>query len=131
MIENNLIAGIKFVLFVDTNVDVEKLYSTFWIAANNIDPMRDSKILNSPQSGQYVVAFDAGMKTYSADKFERDWPNIVVSDDKTIALVDEKWNKYGIGEFIKSPSLTFKTQIFNQSAIASLTTKNSNLGKKN
>ncbi len=48
--------------------------------------------------------------------FNRDWPNIIVADDETIKAVDEKWNQLGIGDFIPSPSLKFKGQLYGEEA---------------
>ena len=42
----------------------------------------------------------------------RDWPNIIIPDDKTIKSIDNKWNKLGIGEFIHPPSIKFKPLFF-------------------
>jgi len=52
------------------------------------------------------------------DNFQRDWPNIIVADDETIAAVDEKWKELGLGGFLPSPSLKFKDQLYGEEAIA-------------
>ena len=38
------------------------------------------------------MGFDGTLKTKEFDDFYRDWPNIIIADDKTITSVDEKWN---------------------------------------
>ena len=38
--------------------------------------------------------------------------------DQTIASVDKKWPDLNIGEFIKSPSLKFKAQMYGAEAVA-------------
>jgi hypothetical protein len=38
-------------------------------------------------------------------------------DTKTIELVDKKWESYGIGEFVKSPSLKFQKLIVGSDAV--------------
>ena len=57
------------------------------------------------------------MKTADLDSFHRDWPNILSSDDKTIARIDEIWPRLGLGKFIPSPSLKFKSQVYNSGAV--------------
>jgi len=52
------------------------------------------------------------------DNFQRDWPNIIVADDKTIKIIDAKWNQLGIGKFIPSPSLKFKGQLYGEKAVS-------------
>jgi 4-hydroxy-3-polyprenylbenzoate decarboxylase len=46
-------------------------------------------------------------------------PNIIVADDATIMAVDAKWNDLGIGNFISSPSLKFKDQMYGEEAVVS------------
>ena len=52
------------------------------------------------------------------DDFHRDWPNILVSDQKTIERVDAIWDKLGLGKFIKSPSLKYAQQLYKGGAVA-------------
>lgn len=66
-----------------------------WIAAGNIDAMRDIQIVD----GELVM--DARSKLGTGF---RPFPNVVTSDIATIELVDRRWAEYGIGEFIESPS---------------------------
>jgi 4-hydroxy-3-polyprenylbenzoate decarboxylase len=40
-----------------------------------------------------------------------------VASDATIKAVDEKWDKLAIGEFIASPSLKFKSQLYGEEAV--------------
>ncbi|HRF23020.1 MAG TPA: hypothetical protein PLR98_02620 [Chitinophagaceae bacterium] len=49
------------------------------------------------------MGLDGTRKTKEYDNFQRDWPNIIVADDKTITAVDAKWDRLGIGSFIASP----------------------------
>ena len=62
------------------------------------------------------IGFDGTRKTKEFDNFNREWPNIIVADDETIKRVDEKWNQLNIGEFISSPSLKFKDQLYGEEA---------------
>ncbi len=69
-----------------------------WILLANSDPSRDIVVEQS------IVKIDARSKELE----KRDFPNIVTMDDVTIELVDSRWAEYGIGEFLKSPSLKYK-----------------------
>ena len=94
-----------------------------WGFLNNVDPRRDhfNKKKNSTRNyGDYnaFIGFDGTNKTREFDDFYRDWPNIIVADDKTIKSIDEKWNSLGLGEFISSPSLKFKDQMYGEEAVA-------------
>ena len=64
------------------------------------------------------MGFDGTLKTKELDDFYRDWPNIIVADDETIESVDEKWDTLGLGDFIPSPSLKFKDQMYGEEAVA-------------
>lgn len=63
------------------------------------------------------MGLDGTIKTKEFDNFQRDWPNIIVSDEATIQSVDAKWPQLGLGEFLPSPSLKFKGQIYGEEAI--------------
>jgi 4-hydroxy-3-polyprenylbenzoate decarboxylase len=66
------------------------------------------------------LGLDGTIKTKSMDGFSRDWPNIIVADDATIRSVDEKWSALGIGEFLPSPSLRFKAQMYGEEAVVDI-----------
>lgn len=117
------IEGIKMILFVDELIDVHDLTVTLWRFCNNLDPRNDALILkrNLIQNSENLVScigLDGTTKTEEWDDFKRDWPNIIVADDSTIQSVDSKWNTLGLGDFIPSPSLKFKTQMMGEEAIA-------------
>ncbi len=117
-------AGIKMILFVEHTVDVMDLPSALWRFCNNLDPKRDSFIIHQPsgQPGKYIggIGMDGTLKTKVLDGFERDWPNIIVADDATIAKIDAKWNELNVGPFIASPSLKYKHQIYGEEAVVEL-----------
>ena len=87
---------------------------------SNQQPVTDNQQLttNKQQPTHYFacIGFDGTRKTKEWDDFHRDWPNIIVADDATIQCVDEKWNQLGLGNFISSPSLKFKSQMYGQEA---------------
>ena len=117
------IRGIKMILYVEHTVDANDLATTLWRFCNNLDPRRDHILSQrSTINGQLTASmgFDGTRKTKEFDDFHRDWPNIIVADDSTIKAVNEKWDKLGIGKFIPSPSLKFKSQMYGEEAVVSM-----------
>ncbi|NOT51229.1 MAG: menaquinone biosynthesis decarboxylase [Chitinophagaceae bacterium] len=117
-------AGVKMILYVEHTVDANDLPTALWRFCNNLDPKRDHIIYRStsnfkPQTSNHwsCMGFDGTRKTKEFDDFHRDWPNIIVADDKTIKAVDNKWSELGIGEFIPSPSLKFRGQLYGEEAV--------------
>ena len=118
----NELDGVKMILYVEHTVDAEDLPVALWRFCNNLDPKRDSILWQGTSSAdssknRACMGFDGTIKTKEFDNFQRDWPNIIVAADETIAAVDAKWNNLGLGEFIPSPSLKFKAQMYGEEAI--------------
>jgi 4-hydroxy-3-polyprenylbenzoate decarboxylase len=130
--ELRIIEGIKMILYVEHTVDPNDLPVALWRFCNNLDPRRDNFIIKKPisptgrqiasNSSEYVacIGFDGTLKTKELDDFYRDWPNIIIADDKTIASVDEKWPRLDLGKFIPSPSLKYKGQMYGEEAVANV-----------
>jgi 4-hydroxy-3-polyprenylbenzoate decarboxylase len=115
---------IKMILYVEHTVDPKDLTTALWRFCNNLDPRRD-QILFSGQAlhaaGKFsCMGFDGTRKTKELDDFDRDWPNIIVADDQTIASIDQKWESLGIGPFIASPSRKFRAQLYGEDAVAEI-----------
>jgi len=115
--------GIKMILYVEHTVDANDLTVALWRLCNNLDPRRDHIIVQKQSlinPGKYYacMGFDGTIKTKELDDFYRDWPNIIVADEATIASVNEKWSSLGLGTFIPSPSLKFKDQMYGEEAVA-------------
>lgn len=109
LLAKGFLAGAKFILFVDDCVDLNSLSQVVWISANNIDPLRDCFYIEAAPGEKFPILFiDATRKTKVFDDFQRDWPNVIVMDDKTIHSVDEKWSRLEVGPFILSPSIRYK-----------------------
>jgi 4-hydroxy-3-polyprenylbenzoate decarboxylase len=114
--------GIKLVLYVEHTVDAADLPIALWRFCNNLDPKRDAVLVQRPSKKESDKTFaclglDGTLKTKAFDNFQRDWPNIIVMDDATIKAVDEKWNRLGLGDFLSSPSLKFKSQMYGEEAV--------------
>ena len=114
--------GVKLVLYVEHTVDANDLAIALWRFCNNLDPKRDSILVQRPSKEDpdknfACMGLDGTIKTKEFDNFQRDWPNIIVSDEATIRSVDGKWEKLGLGPFLPSPSLKFKGQIYGEEAV--------------
>lgn len=114
----NIIACVKMILYVEHTVDANDLPIALWRFCNNLDPVRDHYLNKNITNTSYTscIGLDGTRKTKEFDNFQRDWPNIIVADDETIKAVDTKWNQLGIGDFISSPSLKFKAQMYGDEA---------------
>ncbi|MBN1821012.1 MAG: menaquinone biosynthesis decarboxylase, partial [Prolixibacteraceae bacterium] len=106
----------KLMVFVDSGVDINDIFSIVWMATGNIEPQRDISVLRFSE-GSSTLLVDATVKTGGNDNFKRDWPNVVVSDKHTIEKTDKKWNSLGLGEFIPSPSLKYLPLVKNKGAV--------------
>ena len=119
LLKSGLIKNIRYILYVESIIDINDVSSLAWRFANNIDPKRDSYFVQSADGTDYVcIALDGTLKTKELDDFSRPWPNIIVMDDETIKSVDAKWNKLNLGKFLPSPSLKYKPQVYKGKAIA-------------
>lgn len=117
------IESIKMVLYVEDTVAADNLPVALWRFCNNLDPKRDHFLYSKPAQSESGKTFnclglDGTIKTKEFDNFQRDWPNIIVAANETIDAVDKKWGDLGLGEFIPSPSLAFKHQVYGDEAVA-------------
>lgn len=110
-------AGVKVVLLIDGGMPIQDLGDVFWRFANNTDMRRDARLVEDAQ-GRVHLVLDATTKTPELDGFQRDWPNVIVMTDEIIAQVDQRWPLYGLGPFIPSPSLRYRSLVERKGAIA-------------
>ncbi|MBI2270301.1 MAG: menaquinone biosynthesis decarboxylase [Bacteroidetes bacterium] len=111
--------NVKMIIYVEHTVDANDTADVIWRFANNIDPKRDSYVIQAKdENSMSHIGFDGTRKTKKLDGFLRDWPNIICADEKTIKTIDEKWSMLGLGPFIKSPSLKYKNQLYKGGAVA-------------
>lgn len=106
---NEVLAGIKMILYVEHTVSADDLNDVLWRFCNNMDPRRDN-MYGGPERN--ILGLDGTRKTKKLDNFERPWPNIIAANQETIAAVDAKWDKLGLGKIIISPSLRYATQLY-------------------
>ncbi|MCC6691651.1 MAG: menaquinone biosynthesis decarboxylase [Bacteroidia bacterium] len=115
----NEFKNVKIIIYVEHTVDVHNITDVVWRFANNIDPKRDSYIVQSKNENRVSrIGFDGTRKSKTMDGFTREWPNIICADEQTIKNIDQKWEKLGIGTFVPSPSLNYRNQLYKGGAIA-------------
>jgi 4-hydroxy-3-polyprenylbenzoate decarboxylase len=85
---------------VDEDVDVQDIGAVSLRALNNIDPERDIQFTLGPvdslDHASRLPDFGSKMgidatRKWSSEGFVRPWPDEIVMDTKTKALVDSKW----------------------------------------
>ncbi len=110
--------NIKMVIYLDDSIAIDDIADAVWRFSNNVDPLRDHFIVGSSSKDEAAhIGFDGTRKTKEFDDFDRDWPNILTSDEATINRIDAIWNELGLGKFIASPSLKYRKGIYNEGAV--------------
>jgi len=95
----------KCILVVDADVNVQDIGEVTLKVLNHIDPERDIQFMLGPVDSldhasrlpNYgsKMGIDATRK-WSSEGFTRPWPDEILMDEKTKALVDKKWKDLGI-----------------------------------
>jgi 4-hydroxy-3-polyprenylbenzoate decarboxylase len=92
----------SYVFIVDHTIDTGDIFTAAWQVLGNSDPLRDHHLV----AGSTLV-IDGTMKVYREGGFSRRWPEVVCSDEKTIAAIDTKWESLNLGIPLISPSLKY------------------------
>ena len=93
------VTNCNFVVLFDRRAEKMSANELLWLGAANTEPTRDISLHDS------TLVIDARAKRPNANsETPSRWPNIVTSDKATIDLVDSRWEEYGIGARIPSPS---------------------------
>ena len=100
-----LLALSKTVVVVDATVDVHNPSEVAWRVTNNLDPQQDIFFASGPMddldhaSATPGVGSKVGIDATTKGPLEgrnRDWPPDILMSDEVKALVDRKWEQYGI-----------------------------------
>ena len=100
-----LLALSKTIVVVDANVDVQNLSEVAWRVTNNLDPQFDTFFASGPMDDLDHASITAGVGSKVGidattkgplEGRERDWPPDILMSDEIKALVDRKWEQYGI-----------------------------------
>ncbi len=117
LFEHQMFSQVKLLLVLDADIDISYFSDAVWRLCNNADVKRDGFVIDDGVSHAHLVV-DGTRKTKELDGFDRDWPNVLVSDDQTIAKIDAIWPELGLGPLIPSPSLRYKQAVYGDSAVA-------------
>jgi 4-hydroxy-3-polyprenylbenzoate decarboxylase len=96
----------KFIVVFDGEVDVQDLNQVLWQWGANVDPKRDSVLVEGPvdaldhaspiASLGSKIGFDATRK-WAEEGFIRPWPERIRMDSEVVRRIDQLWGKLGIG----------------------------------
>lgn len=95
----------KFIIVVDEDVDVQNVSEVMWKVFNNVDPRRDTVIMEGPlevlDHSAPLPLYGAKMgidatKKWRSEGHNREWPEDIVMSPEIKALVDQRWSEYGL-----------------------------------
>ncbi|HNX27827.1 MAG TPA: menaquinone biosynthesis decarboxylase [Syntrophomonadaceae bacterium] len=95
----------KFIIVVDENVDVMNASEVMWKVFNNVDPKRDTMIVEGPldvldhSAPLALIGSKIGIdatKKLVAEGHPREWPEDIIMSADIKDLVTKKWSEYGI-----------------------------------
>jgi 4-hydroxy-3-polyprenylbenzoate decarboxylase len=100
-----LLSLTKGIVVVDADIDVHDYGQVLWQAGANVDPARDVLLSEGPldhldhaPTRQFFggkIGIDATAKLAS-EGYTREWPPVIAMSDDVRALVDRRWDEYGI-----------------------------------
>ena len=100
----NDIRGMKYVALFDYQAaGTMTSEDLLWLAAANTDPRRDVRHLTG---GELLI--DARSKRPAVGDNPARFPNVAASSTETIRMVDGRWEEYGLGKRIESPSRRYR-----------------------
>jgi 4-hydroxy-3-polyprenylbenzoate decarboxylase len=95
----------KFFIIVDKEVDVQDTAQVLWRLGNNVDPRRDTVLVDGPVDALDHAAplarygskmgIDATRK-WPEEGFTRRWPEVIEMDREVKAKIDGLWDRLGI-----------------------------------
>lgn len=95
----------KFIIIVDHDVDVQNVSEVMWKVFNNVDPRRDTMIVDGPlevldhSAPLPLIGSKMGIdasKKWKEEGHNRDWPEDIIMNREIVDMVDQKWSEYGI-----------------------------------
>jgi 4-hydroxy-3-polyprenylbenzoate decarboxylase len=93
----------KVIVVVDKDVDVRDLSHVAWKVLNNIDPERDIQFVLGPvetlDHASRLPLYGSkmgidGTRKWPSEGFTREWPDEIIMDEETKALVSRRWQEY-------------------------------------
>ncbi len=95
----------KFVVVFDSDVDIQDLSGVLWRIGNNVDPRRDTMIVEGPvdalEHASPVPHYGSKMgidatRKWASEGFAREWPEDIVMPREIVDLVTRRWKEYGL-----------------------------------
>ncbi|NLB87839.1 MAG: menaquinone biosynthesis decarboxylase [Syntrophomonadaceae bacterium] len=95
----------KFIVVVDEDVNVQDVSEVMWKVFNNVDPRRDTMIVEGPlevldhSAPMPLIGSKMGIdatRKWKSEGHPREWPKDIVMSPEIKALVDKKWSEYGL-----------------------------------
>ncbi|MEQ8200859.1 MAG: menaquinone biosynthesis decarboxylase [Syntrophomonadaceae bacterium] len=95
----------KFIVVVDREVNVQNLSEVLWKVFNNVDPRRDTMLVEGPLD---VLDHSAPLPLYGsklgidatkkgpAEGHQREWPEDIIMSKDVVELVAARWSEYGL-----------------------------------
>ena len=107
----NGLNGVKYVALFDYGIAGNmRGGDLLWIAAANTDPKRDIRFMGE------TMIIDARSKRPGYGDNHKRFPNAVTSSPETIALVNDRWAEYGLGDIVESPSRRYRKILLSDGA---------------
>ena len=96
----------KGIVVVDQDIDPHDGAEVLFRVTSNVDPRRDLLFTDGPldvldhSSDRFAfgskVGIDATRKSVKLDDFRREWPRDLVFPEATLALLQRRWQEYGV-----------------------------------
>ncbi|MGI5912046.1 MAG: menaquinone biosynthesis decarboxylase [Syntrophomonadaceae bacterium] len=95
----------KFIVIVDEDVNVQNTSEVLWKVFNNVDPRRDTMIVDGPldvldhSAPLPLVGSKMGIdatKKWITEGHTREWPEDIKMSEDILKLVNLRWSEYGI-----------------------------------
>ena len=94
----------KFVVVFDADVNIQNLSEVLWRIGNNVDPRRDTMIVEGPvdalEHASPVPHYGSKMgidatRKWASEGFSREWPEDIAMSEEIMNLVTRRWKEYG------------------------------------
>jgi 4-hydroxy-3-polyprenylbenzoate decarboxylase len=108
-VHKNSLDQVNYIVVFDSRAEGLPAGDLVWLGAANSDPRRDVQ-----QVGRTWI-LDARSKRPGVEGNPDRFPNVVTASPATIELVDSRWEEYGCGEFLPSPSLKYRQLLLSES----------------
>ncbi|HEX3010436.1 MAG TPA: menaquinone biosynthesis decarboxylase [Syntrophomonadaceae bacterium] len=95
----------KFIIVVDHDVNVQNVSEVMWKVFNNVDPRRDTMIVDGPldvldhSAPLGLVGSKMGIdatRKWVSEGHTREWPADINMSQDIISLVNKRWSEYGL-----------------------------------